>query len=456
MPPVPPLPNCPPGLEYLSQLDQILIIQQIEIFEILTNIEVNNRYAIKNALGQMIYFAAEENDCCTLFCCGGCRPFTMKLFSHMGQQVIELVRPWKCWCCWCCCCLQELEVQAPPGIPIGYVKQIWGPCVPVYVLQNEAREDVFKITGPFVGCGCCKDIQFNVIPVDGVQTVGKIIKNCGGCVKECFTDADNFTVQFPMNLDVKMKAVMIGACFLIDFMFFEDSEPMFLYSDAPRCKKSLKPSKPQGGTHTAKPKRSPVAAMGHGGFELSSSEEHSSREEGELSGEDQGDANSNVNHLFPAEFLPRVLEKVIRALSLNASTDVESGSAALSSTSGRPLFPQGPLRQAEIPFPEAFLKVMESEWTTPLHGKRDARLVNKFYSLLKEVLDKIRIPSVDAQMAALATNTIIPSEGEGGPRDPLDKRIEAAFKRAFEASSFSLQAAAANSIFARATFLWID
>lgn len=78
-------------------------------------------------------------------------------------------------------------------------------------------------------------------------------------------------------------------------------------------------------------------------------------------GEDQVGADSNVNRLFPAGFLPRVLEKVIRALSLSAPTDVESGSAALSSTSGQPLFPQGPLRQAEIPFPEAFLQVTESE-----------------------------------------------------------------------------------------------
>lgn len=30
-----------------------------------------------------------------------------------------------------------------------------------------------------------------------------------------FTDADNFGVQFPMDMDVKMKATILGACFLI-------------------------------------------------------------------------------------------------------------------------------------------------------------------------------------------------------------------------------------------------
>jgi hypothetical protein len=34
-------------------------------------------------------------------------------------------------------------------------------------------------------------------------------------LREAFTDADYFGITFPMDLDVKMKAVMIGACFLI-------------------------------------------------------------------------------------------------------------------------------------------------------------------------------------------------------------------------------------------------
>ena len=42
-----------------------------------------------------------------------------------------------------------------------------------------------------------------------------------GVVKEAFTDADNFSLTFPIDLDVKVKATLLGAVFLIDFMFFE-------------------------------------------------------------------------------------------------------------------------------------------------------------------------------------------------------------------------------------------
>ena len=47
------------------------------------------------------------------------------------------------------------------------------------------------------------------------EVIGKIAKQFSGLIKEYFTDADNFGVQFPLDLDVKMKAIMIGAVFLI-------------------------------------------------------------------------------------------------------------------------------------------------------------------------------------------------------------------------------------------------
>ena len=53
------IPDCPPGLEYLAQVDQLLVQQHIEILEVLTGYETNNRYSVKNSVGQQIYFATE-------------------------------------------------------------------------------------------------------------------------------------------------------------------------------------------------------------------------------------------------------------------------------------------------------------------------------------------------------------------------------------------------------------
>ena len=54
-----PVPNCPPGLEYLAMVDQVLVHQLVEVFEVLTGWETANKYAVKNSLGQQCYFAVE-------------------------------------------------------------------------------------------------------------------------------------------------------------------------------------------------------------------------------------------------------------------------------------------------------------------------------------------------------------------------------------------------------------
>ncbi|VFV20313.1 phospholipid scramblase 1 [Lynx pardinus] len=171
--------GCPPGLEYLSQIDQILVHQQIELLEVITGFETNNKYEIKNSFGQ-IYSAAEDTDCCTRNCCGASRPFTMRIIDNMGQEAITLERPLRCDSRCCPCCLQEIEVHAPPRVPVGYVTQTRHPCLPRFTIQNERREDALKVIGPCVGCSCCADVDFEIKSLDEETTVGKISKQWTG------------------------------------------------------------------------------------------------------------------------------------------------------------------------------------------------------------------------------------------------------------------------------------
>lgn len=78
------------------------------------------------------------------------------------------------------------------------------------------------IEGPMCTFSVCgSDVEFNVLSPDGSQEVGKISKQWSGFLRETFTDADTFGINFPIDLDVRMKAVLLGATFLIDFNFFE-------------------------------------------------------------------------------------------------------------------------------------------------------------------------------------------------------------------------------------------
>ncbi|XP_065924878.1 phospholipid scramblase 1 isoform X3 [Magallana gigas] len=215
--------NCPKGLEYLAQVDQLLIKQKVEALEAFTGFETNNKYEILNSLGQRIFHAVEDTCCCTRNCCGASRPFDMKILNNQNHEVIHLSRPLRCSTCWCPCCLQKVTVEAPPGKVAGYVCQSWSLCKPRMRIENAEGETVLRIKGPCCQLNICGDIEFDVYAPDEETYVGRVTKQWSGLGKELFTDADNFGISFPLDLDVNVKATLLGAVFLLDFMFFENN-----------------------------------------------------------------------------------------------------------------------------------------------------------------------------------------------------------------------------------------
>ncbi|XP_071479849.1 phospholipid scramblase 1-like [Diadema antillarum] len=224
--------GVPPGLEYLSQIDQLLVHQIIELFEMFTGFEMQNKYAIKNSLGQQVYFAVEESDFCMRQCCGPGRGFTMHIMDNTQREVIRLVRPFMCcagcpWCAHMDSCGFVVQVEAPVGTVIGYVRQQQYFLGPRIDILDQDKNCVLKIKGPYCMCQdiCCQDdIVFDVLTADKATQVGKVSKQWPGCFKASFTDADNFGITFPADLHVNVKATLLAAVFLIDFMFFEDQQ----------------------------------------------------------------------------------------------------------------------------------------------------------------------------------------------------------------------------------------
>lgn len=107
-----------------------------------------------------------------------------------------------------------MEVSSPPGNVIGTVEQNWSIFTPSFDLKDQTGQTVLKIEGPLCTFSMCGDVEFQVVTLDGRQ-VGKINKQWSGLARELFTDSDHFGISFPMDLDVRMKAVLLGACFLI-------------------------------------------------------------------------------------------------------------------------------------------------------------------------------------------------------------------------------------------------
>ena len=217
------IPNCPAGLEYLTRMSHLFVNQQVEALEIIAGCETENVYLVQNSLGQNVYIAKEESNRCRRTCFGSTRAFNLYIKDYSGNKIIHINRPCRCQCCWCPCCLQEIIVSSPPGNIIGMVKQKWSIGKPKFNVQDENGNVMLKIKGPFCLSSICGgNVDFQVLSNDGRTEVGKISKKWTDFVQEESSDADIFGISFPVELDVKVKATLLGAVFLIDFMYFED------------------------------------------------------------------------------------------------------------------------------------------------------------------------------------------------------------------------------------------
>ncbi|KAH9365730.1 hypothetical protein HPB48_009609 [Haemaphysalis longicornis] len=173
-------------------------------------------------MDQFIFLAAEESDLSDRACFCKRRPFDMRLLDYRNVPVLRFIRPLRCDRACCFCCLQarilaqELEVQAPKGTVIGSVRMDFSLIFPSFSILDSAENLVLKIKGPLCTLSfCCEDVVFEIFTANGATKLGHVIKIYTGFVQECCTDADNYSLVFPFDLDVKIKAVLLGALILI-------------------------------------------------------------------------------------------------------------------------------------------------------------------------------------------------------------------------------------------------
>lgn len=108
-----------------------------------------------------VYWAIEDNDCCTRNCFGSVRPYDMKVMDAYQNEVIHFYRPLACSSCCFPCCLQSIEVTSS-GQLLGRVEQEWTLCYPHYSIKNHNGETVLRIEGPLCKFSCGGDVDFNV------------------------------------------------------------------------------------------------------------------------------------------------------------------------------------------------------------------------------------------------------------------------------------------------------
>jgi hypothetical protein len=201
------------ALERLAAADALFIKQQVERLEAFTGWETPNQYAISDSMNNVLFYAAEKSDSFAellsrLFL-KAARPFTIHVVTPSGEPVVSLERPFRFF-------FHEVNVIGPRGEHLGTVEKQFTLLNRIYRVTDEKSGETFEIYGPMWRPWTFK------IRRNGHEC-GMIKKKWSGALKEMFTDADSFGIEFPRDIDARRKAVLLGAVFLVDFVHFEDN-----------------------------------------------------------------------------------------------------------------------------------------------------------------------------------------------------------------------------------------
>lgn len=199
-------------MERLSSIGGLVVLQRKEWGEILTGFEAKNKYAISDMSGTRLYLAVEESGSTLLrWFLKALRPFTITVLTdgtENARTVLRVKRPFRFY-------FHTAEVVDSAGQTLGVIKRRFSVLNRIYSVLDRYGKETFQIFGPLV-----HPWTFRIKKNEVEQ--GKIVKNWSGLLKEAFTDADNFSVTFPEEWNVELKALFLGAVFLIDFVHFEN------------------------------------------------------------------------------------------------------------------------------------------------------------------------------------------------------------------------------------------
>jgi uncharacterized protein YxjI len=197
-------------MERLASANSLVVSQKKEWGKTLTDFETRNKYAVSDATsGASLYLTAEEagSTLARIFL-KAMRPFTIVVLGTDGQPVLRIRRPFRVY-------YHQAEVEDSRGQRLGTIVRQLSLARRIYSVLDASGTEVCQLFGPLL-----RPWTFEIM-INGSES-GQIQKKWSGLLKEGFTDADNFGVTFPVEHDARMKAVILGAVFLIDFVHFED------------------------------------------------------------------------------------------------------------------------------------------------------------------------------------------------------------------------------------------
>lgn len=194
-----------------------LVIRQLkEWAEIIVNWETRNKYEVltpeNTRIGFVVEGAGSMFNTIKRLIFRSHRPLEISVLNAQSEQVMQLSRKFFFF-------FSDLNVRDAKGGPMGSIHRRFAILKKKYDLKDERGAVFATIQAPIW--------RLWTFPIKNYagQEVGVITKKWHGFLKEVFTDADQFYVDFgKMQWSLNQKAVIFSSAISIDFDFFEDNQ----------------------------------------------------------------------------------------------------------------------------------------------------------------------------------------------------------------------------------------
>jgi len=194
---------------------QLVIKQKRELAELFLGFETRNQYLVFDQNGSPCGSIAEQGTGVAAFFkrmfLKSHRPFVIHVTDDSGKVILEFSRPFFFL-------FSDITVRVPNGPILGSAHRRFGIFFKKYDLRDangakfaELKSAIFKIW------------TFAIRDKEGKE-VARISKKWSGLLKEYFTDADNFMIEFGnKNWTPQQRAVIFATSISVDFDFFENN-----------------------------------------------------------------------------------------------------------------------------------------------------------------------------------------------------------------------------------------
>lgn len=204
-------------IEAISKKQNLFVQQKKEWTEIIIDWETSNRYAVmddnKNVLGMIAERAGGVGALLKRLILRSHRGFEVDVVNQDGSLVMRLERSFFFF-------FSDLYVSDAQGQSLGSIHRRFGILHKKYDLKDKTGRIFATIASPLW--------RLWTFPVSDTRRVvqdAKITKRWGGVLREMFTDADTYCIDFGQGVwEPDQREVIFAASISIDFDFFEDNQ----------------------------------------------------------------------------------------------------------------------------------------------------------------------------------------------------------------------------------------